>query len=53
MNEEEKSLVKRILSLVESDYIGIDFLGFPKFIEHYKTEGIVLRNKYFKPYSKK
>ena len=26
MNEEEKSLVKRILSLVESDYIGIDFL---------------------------
>ena len=26
MSEEEKSLVKRILSLVESDYIGIDFL---------------------------
>lgn len=26
MNEDERSLVKRILSLVESDYIGIDFL---------------------------
>ena len=44
--------MKKYIKII-SIYIGIDFLGFPKFVEHYKTEGIVLRNKYFKPYSKK
>lgn len=44
--------MKKYIKII-SIYIGIDILGFPKFIEHYKPEGIVLRNKYFKPYSKK
>ena len=33
--------------------IGIDLLGFPKFITHYKTDYYFRNSLYFKPYSKK
>lgn len=32
--------MKKYIKII-SIYIGIDFLGFPKFIEHYKPEGII------------
>ena len=42
------------MTIIPKFKIGeIVYLGFSKFIEHYKPEGIIFRNKYFKPYSKK
>ena len=35
--------MKKYIKII-SIYIGIDFLGFPKFIEHYKPEGINISN---------
>lgn len=32
--------------------IGIDCLGFPQFITHYKTDYYLGNSLYFKPYSK-